>query len=155
VTTVAPPANVLPTASFTAQIAGRSLSVNGSASNDPDGNIASYAWDFGDSTGGSGATASHMYSTPGQYTVKLTVTDNDGGTGSTSQTVTATNDPVTVGSDAFSRTVSGGLGSADVGGPWTLSGTASDFSVSGGQAQLNLPSSGAGRQGNLNSATAL
>lgn len=51
---------------------------DGSASSDPDGRIASYAWDFGDSTTGTGATVSHTYGKPGTYLVQLTVTDNDG-----------------------------------------------------------------------------
>ena len=45
---------------------------------DPDGQIASYAWDFGD--GGSSAQASpnHTYTVPGNYVATLTVTDNQG-----------------------------------------------------------------------------
>jgi len=48
------------------------------ASNDPDGSIASYVWDFGDGGTGSGITAYNTYASPGTYTVRLTVTDNDG-----------------------------------------------------------------------------
>src|SRR5262249_7477119 len=96
VTTVAPPATVPPRAAFTTQILGRALSVNGSGSSDSDGNITSYAWDFGDGTSGSGVTASHTYATPGPYTVTLTVTDNSGATDDVSHAVTASNDPVTV-----------------------------------------------------------
>lgn len=39
-----------------------------------------YAWDFGDGTTASGATANHTYTTPGTYTAKLVVTDADGDT---------------------------------------------------------------------------
>ncbi|WP_405059001.1 PKD domain-containing protein [Kribbella sp. NBC_01505] len=80
-----------PTASFTANCSATSLSCSfdGSASTDPDGSIASYAWDFGDSQTGTGATPSHTYATAGTYTVKLTVTDNAGKTGSTTKQIQA------------------------------------------------------------------
>lgn len=56
---------------------GTPVSFDGSASYDPDGTIVSYAWDFADSTTGSGATPSHAYTTTGTYNVTLTVTDNE------------------------------------------------------------------------------
>jgi hypothetical protein len=40
--------------------------------------------------------------------------------------------------DTFSRTVSNGLGTADVGGAWSTIGTASNFSVAPGTAAFNL-----------------
>ena len=51
-----------------------------SDSDDPDGTIDSYAWDFDDDVDGtgSGETTSHTFSTAGPRTVSLTVTDNDG-----------------------------------------------------------------------------
>jgi len=79
-----------PTASFTADCAGSlTCSFDGSASTDPDGSISSYAWDFGDSQTGTGATPSHTYGSAGAYTVKLTVTDNAGKTASTTKQVQA------------------------------------------------------------------
>jgi PKD repeat protein len=148
-----PPPNQPPTASFTAQMSGKALSVNGSGSSDPDGNITSYAWDFGDGSTGTGATATHTYAAPGPYTVTLTVTDDDGATDGATQSVTATNGPVTIASDAFGRTVTNGLGTADVGGAWTVGGSANNFAVNGGQARVTLPSTGAGRTANLAGAT--
>ncbi|GGY62584.1 S8 family serine peptidase [Streptomyces omiyaensis] len=80
-----------PTASFTARcsVSTPSCSFDGSASSDPDGTVVSYAWDFGDGRTGEGAAPTHTYAKGGTYTVKLTVTDDDGSTGSTTEQVTA------------------------------------------------------------------
>ncbi len=48
---------------------------------DLDGEITKYIWDFGDGTTGSGKTTNHIYTSSGKYTIKLTVTDNDGNSG--------------------------------------------------------------------------
>lgn len=62
---------------------------NASASYDPDGNITSYSWDFGDnSTNGTGKVATHTYPLNGTYTVVLLVTDNGGKVSSTSENIT-------------------------------------------------------------------
>ncbi|MEX2282025.1 MAG: PKD domain-containing protein [Gemmatimonadota bacterium] len=42
---------------------------------DPDGDVVTYSWDFGDGSTGSGATPTHSYATPGVYTATVTVTD--------------------------------------------------------------------------------
>ena len=84
-----------PTASFNASTNGLNAAFDGSASDDPDGNVTTYAWNFGDGATQSGPapTASHSYSSAGTYTVRLTVTDNDGLTGTTTQPVTVTDPP--------------------------------------------------------------
>lgn len=51
---------------------------NASNSYDLDGYIVNYFWDFGDGTNVTGKTVSHAYVEDGNYTVKLTVTDDDG-----------------------------------------------------------------------------
>ena len=65
------------------------VNFDGSASHDPDGEIISYDWDFGDGTIGSEDTVSHTFSDPGVYTVTLTVTDDQGATGSDTIQITA------------------------------------------------------------------
>lgn len=55
---------------------------------DEDGAITKYAWSFGDGTSSSARNPSHTYALPGQYTVRVTVTDNDGATASSSRTIT-------------------------------------------------------------------
>jgi PKD repeat protein len=60
---------------------------NASQSNDPDGTIESFDWDFGDGTTGKGETVTHKYGSSGSYTVLLKVTDDDGNIDTASQTV--------------------------------------------------------------------
>ena len=143
--TVTGGANVAPVAAFTATTSGLTASVDGSASADPDGTIAAHAWDFGDGTTGSGATTTHSYAAAGTYTVRLTVTDNRGLTGTTTQSVTVATTPpgpTVLAADTFARTVSGGLGTADVGGPWTVSAGGIRQSVAPGVATLALLAGG-------------
>ena len=45
---------------------------------DPDGNVLTYAWSFGDGTTSSVPNPSHLYSTNGTYTASLEVTDSFG-----------------------------------------------------------------------------
>ncbi|MDB4285862.1 PKD domain-containing protein, partial [bacterium] len=57
-------------------------------STDSDGNIVGYAWDFGDATTDNTVNPTHIYTTPGTYAVSLVVTDDDGGTGTSTTTIT-------------------------------------------------------------------
>jgi PKD repeat protein len=68
------------------------LTVNfdGSASYDPNGTITAYSWNFGDGASASGAVVNHTYNSAGVFTARLTVTDNDGKTGSTYHNVNVT-----------------------------------------------------------------
>jgi len=65
------------------------IQFDGTSSSDPDGTIASYAWNFGDGTTGTGAVINHTYSAPGTYTANLTVTDHLGTSASAQTTITA------------------------------------------------------------------
>ncbi len=89
--------NTPPVAVFSATpasgIAPIAVAFNGTASNDPDGSIASYAWNFGDGASASGPTTSHTYAAVGTYTARLTVTDNRGATGTATVLISATTDP--------------------------------------------------------------
>jgi len=55
---------------------GRSMAFDGTVSEDEDGLITRYEWDFGDGNTGIGARIDHEYSTAGVYTVTLKVYDD-------------------------------------------------------------------------------
>ena len=57
--------------------AGEEITFDGSASSDSEGGIARYIWDLGDGSTGSGVSPTHTYTEAGQYTVSLTVEDNE------------------------------------------------------------------------------
>lgn len=71
-------------------LVGETVTFDGSSSDDPDGTITSYEWDFDDGTTGSGITTTHDYLIVGTYTVILTVTDNDGLTDTDEVIITVT-----------------------------------------------------------------
>ena len=81
------------------------VSFDGSGSSDPDGSVASYAWDLGNGRTATTPTASANYTSPGTYTVTLTVTDNRGATGTATKAITVTGAP-NVPPTASIRTVS-------------------------------------------------
>ncbi|MFZ3166103.1 MAG: PKD domain-containing protein, partial [Candidatus Methanoperedens sp.] len=72
---------------------GTAVSFDGSKSFDPDGNIVSYEWNFGDGNSGTGVNPTHIYVQNGTYAVSLKVTDNDGlnATNSTTAVIADTN----------------------------------------------------------------
>lgn len=84
ITVLAVTGNRSPIASFTATPAVVKVSgivrLDASASRDPDGTIATYAWEFGDGqTSNPGPSIYETaYAAPGIYTARLTVTDNEG-----------------------------------------------------------------------------
>jgi PKD repeat protein len=69
------------------------LAFDGTASFDPDGEIVSYEWAFGDGGTSTDPSPSYGYVGPGSFTVSLTVTDDDGATATTFQDLTITGIP--------------------------------------------------------------
>jgi len=132
------PTNQPPQAAFSGSCAVLTCSVDGGASADPDGAIASYSWAWGDGSVTTGATSSHSYPAAGPYRITLSVTDDDGAAASTGKDVVVTappaNDPFAA--DAFARTVAAGWGTADRGGAWSLTGVGSKYSVTAGVASM-------------------
>lgn len=65
------------------------ITVNAINSFDPDGFIVSYDWDFGDGTviENGDVVEEHTYTDTGDYTITLTVTDNDGATADVSTNI--------------------------------------------------------------------
>jgi PKD repeat protein len=100
------------TASTTAGHTPLSVTFDGSSSTDPDGDPLTYAWDLdGDGAfdDGAGITASFTYTTPGNYTAKLRVSDPSGATDTTSIPITAGDAPtVTIATPSPSLTFSVG-----------------------------------------------
>ena len=135
--------NQPPSASFTSAVSGLDVAVDAGDSSDPDGTVASYAWAFGDGGTATGAMANHTYASAGSYEVTLTVTDDRGASNTIARQVTV-GSPQAFATDAFERTVTGGWGSADLGGAWTGSGTASNFNVTGGVGMIRMGSAGSG-----------
>jgi PKD repeat protein len=137
-----PPQNQPPVSDFISSTTGLTAAFDGAPSRDPDGTLTGYAWSFGDGASGQGGQAQHAYAAPGTYQVTLTVTDDRGATGSVTKPVTVTAPPPPSSTafvvDSFDRSVTNGLGSADVGGVWTLSGSPSNFAVATGAAALTL-----------------
>ena len=67
------------------------VDLNASGSSDPDGSIAEWNWDSGDNRTFSGSTARFHYENDGNYTVTLTLTDDDGESTVAGITVTVLN----------------------------------------------------------------
>lgn len=146
--------NEAPVAAFTHSSNGLEVSVDASGSSDSDGSISTYQWDFGDGSTGEGRTASHSYSKPGTYSVKLTVTDNLSSKASTTDSVEVTLPVGTViAADSFARTVARGWGDADNGGTWSVS-SAARFSVDGSKAVVTIPTAGNGPSARLDQVSA-
>ncbi|MDE4907622.1 PKD domain-containing protein [Methanogenium marinum] len=88
------PGNQPPISSFTVDTAcdeGANISFNACTSSDPDDDLISYNWDFGDGETSSGMQVEHLYPSNGEYMVCLTVTDPDGETDTATTTIKVLN----------------------------------------------------------------
>jgi PKD repeat protein len=113
------PANGAPTADANGPYAGKvgfPVAFSGAGSSDPEGDVLTYRWSFGDSGLGSGVAPSHTYAAVNDFTVTLTV--NDGHANSAPSATTA---HVTVNSQPV----------ANAGGPYNPAGLSVTFDGSG------------------------
>jgi PKD repeat protein len=94
VNVTAPVVNQAPIAALivspTSGMAALNVAASTSGSSDPDGSIASTRIDFGDGTVATTMAAAHVYGKVGTYTVRATVTDNQGASVTTSKSVVVT-----------------------------------------------------------------
>lgn len=84
VTNSTPAIESAPTVSAQTVMAGSGPVTFAAKGSDGDNDTLTYTWDFGDGSTGTGASASHVYTTPGNYTARVTITDAQG------QSVTST-----------------------------------------------------------------
>jgi PKD repeat protein len=77
-TIATPPANSAPTADAGGPYSGdtgASIAFSAAGSSDPDDDVLTYSWDFGDGATANGVTPSHAFATAGSYRVVLVVSD--------------------------------------------------------------------------------
>ncbi|MEM2974815.1 MAG: PQQ-binding-like beta-propeller repeat protein, partial [Candidatus Bathyarchaeia archaeon] len=73
---------------------GETVTFNANTSTGNGGEIISYSWDFGDNSYGSGNVTTHAYSTFGNFTVILTITDSEGLTDTENTTIRVIDYPI-------------------------------------------------------------
>jgi len=81
------PSNIAPAAVFSTNCTLLDCSFDAAASTDPDGSVDVYSWDFGDGASAGDIKPNHSYGAEGDYTITLTVADDDGATSYSSQSV--------------------------------------------------------------------
>ena len=153
--TVTAPPNVKPEAVIDVSTSDLEVTVSGTDSTDDDGDIVSYAWDFGDSGTSDEAEETHTYAEAGTYTIELTVTDDDGDTDTATEEVAVTAPSQTIAADEFDRSEATGFGSADQGGSWSPIGSAGNFAVSDGVGKIKMTAPAVGPRIYLNDVSAV
>lgn len=76
-----------PTINLTTSLSTYQLIASASGTSDPDGDSLTYAWDFGDGSVDTLSSIQHLYTTPGVFTIRLTVQDSRGATASVEKNV--------------------------------------------------------------------
>jgi PKD repeat protein len=96
--TIAPaaPANTPPTAGFTYACSAADCSFTSTSTDVAPGTIVTHAWDFGDEASADGSNPSHTYNVTvaTDFTVTLTVTDDEGATDVETQTISVAPAPL-------------------------------------------------------------
>lgn len=89
------PVNTPPTAGFTYSCNAAVCSFTSTSTDVAPGTITTYAWTFGDGGTADGSNPTHSYAitAPADFTVTLTVTDNEGATDVETQTISVTPPP--------------------------------------------------------------
>jgi PKD repeat protein len=134
-----------PAAAFVATPEGLSVAFDASGSTDADGSVSGWSWNFGDGqTATSGPAVTHAYAAAGTYPVMLTITDDDGAEDVATRDVVVEDAvaPAVLVNDAFGRSATGGMGTADEGGAWTVTSGGTRQSVTPGAAEMTLPAAG-------------
>lgn len=99
--------NLPPEAAFSFSANDLSVVLDASASSDPESEVLSYNWDFGDGSSGSGVSPTHLYAVSGTYTIALSVSDGTNTTLLEKDVTVLTPGPNRAPTAAFSATVSG------------------------------------------------
>ncbi len=90
----APVPNQPPTADFTYTVEGFTVAFDASGSQDPEGRLAGFDWDFGDNVTDTGLAVQHAYAHAGSFNVTLEVFDDVGLRASRTKNVTVEGKPV-------------------------------------------------------------
>lgn len=80
---------------------------DGSMSTDPDGEIVTWEWEFGDGARATGEEPTHAYHSAGSFQARLKVTDNDGLQDDNTQTVTVGNNQAPAADFTYVKSTSG------------------------------------------------
>ncbi len=133
-----PPMAVI--ANLTTATVGDVVVVDGSGSVDPDGDALVHSWEFGDGVRANGVTAAHVFTTPGTFTVTLTVRDATGAVGTATRPLTINARPSAGSPIAVTVTVKDTLGALQASTLISVVGSSTTATTSvAGVATLMLP----------------
>jgi PKD repeat protein len=103
------------------------------------GTATSWSWTFGDGATSTSQNPSHTFAAAGTYSVKLTASNAQGSSSATKSVVINASTQTSYVVDDFSRTLSTGWGSANTGGAYTVTNSASNYKVLNGAGSMLLP----------------